>query len=72
MYINKVPFRFSFPRSILFLLFGPAPRVLCNQLRPSVTKPDFQKKNVSPNYFTFCLQNRGFSSFSRDCRIRFC
>ena len=30
------------------------------------------KKKVSPNYFTFCLQNRGFSPFSRDCRIRFC
>ena len=37
-----------------------------------MTKPDFWKKNVSPNYLVFCLQIRGFWPFSRDCFIRFC
>ena len=37
-----------------------------------VTKPDSYKKNVSPKYFDFCLQNRAFWPLSRNCFIRFC
>ena len=34
-----------------------------NELRKKVTKPDFRKKILSPNYSPFCLQISGFCHF---------